>query len=732
MKYLQYLMFGLFLSSQINLAGQEMPRAAFKYQAVARDGSGNVLRNQNLRVQVSIIAADSNNVLLTEEHSTTTSGLGIFTLEVGRGSGTTGSIGEINWGASEHLLQVGIDVNGGNNFVTIQPSSKILGVPFAAHALTAANVEGDDDPDPLNEIQSLIVDGDQIFLSGDTSATVVDLGDIINNSLTHSDQDSTNELQQLTLEGTTLTLSKNGGSVNLPSGSMGDGDSDPNNEIQVLTRTGNDVTLSVGGGTINIEDDDTDPTNELQSLVLDGDEISISGDATNTVIDLGEIINNTVVIDPEDPTNELQNLTRTGDNVTLSNGGGTVDIKDDDSDATNEIQTLTRLGDDITLSNGGGSANIEDGDADPNNEIQQLTINGSVLSLSDGGGSVNLPEMSGDADADPQNEIQTLSRSGDDIMLSLGGGTVNVADDDADATNELQTVSKSGEMVTLSDGGGKFNVRDDDADPSNEIQTLSLVGSTLALSDGGNSVEIPISPWTESGSQLSYAGAVILDGTNGNSNVEMGGFFGSNEGFIALGNSGGATRVLGAVSNGAGTLFTSGPNGSTNTSISVSSQNANLGEICIYDASGSKGPCLDFAIIDGAHGGRPEGVGSITSDVKMCRMDHPTQPTKEIWYTALEGSGVDAFTRGQVQLVAGTASVKLPDHFLAMATSEGMTITLTPHSAKSLGLAAIDRTATGFTIKELGKGTGSYLVDWEVKSARKGFEQVEAVREKKQ
>ncbi|MCD4681212.1 MAG: fibrobacter succinogenes major paralogous domain-containing protein [Bacteroidales bacterium] len=122
-------------------------------------------------------------------------------------------------------------------------------------------------------------------------------------------------------------------------------------------------------------------------------------------------------------TNELQMLSRTGLDLTLSNGGGSVNIADNDNDPNNELQTLGQSGTNVTLSNGGGIVSVDDADNDPTNEFQTVTKTGSTVTLSDGGGSFN--DDINDADNDPNNELQTLLVSGNTLTIS-NGNSVNI------------------------------------------------------------------------------------------------------------------------------------------------------------------------------------------------------------------------------------------------------------------------------------------------------------------
>ena len=111
-------------------------------------------------------------------------------------------------------------------------------------------------------------------------------------------------------------------------------------------------------------------------------------------------------------------------------------------------------------------------------------------------------------------------------------------------------------------------------------------------------------------------------------------------------------------------------------------------------------------------------------------MDHPKDPTKEIWYASLEGPEAGAYERGTFTLVNGEAFVPFSDHFENVINPSTLTVQMTPLSADSEGLAVIEKTSKGFRVKELRKGTGNYKVDWEAKGVRAGYENYKVVRTK--
>jgi hypothetical protein len=84
--------------------------------------------------------------------------------------------------------------------------------------------------------------------------------------------------------------------------------------------------------------------------------------------------------------------------------------------------------------------------------------------------------------------------------------------------------------------------------------------------------------------------------------------------------------------------------------------------------------------------------------------------------------------RGTGHLENGQATVSLPDHFLAVAGDQGVTVQLTPLSAESKGLAVTEKSSERFVVKELNGGSGSYDFDFMVTAVRRGFENYEVVK----
>lgn len=115
------------------------------------------------------------------------------------------------------------------------------------------------------------------------------------------------------------------------------------------------------------------------------------------------------------------------------------------------------------------------------------------------------------------------------------------------------------------------------------------------------------------------------------------------------------------------------------------------------------------------------GAGSVQADVKNFVQPDPDSIDRDIVYASVEGPEAAAYVRGTATLVNGVAVVKLPRHFQNVATSNGMTVQLTPLSRSSRGLAVMRKSKNEFSVGELMDGHGNYAFDWEVKAVRRGF-----------
>jgi hypothetical protein len=287
------------------------------YQAVARDNYGNELANRKISVKFSVISGDPLGSAVYQElhQNIITSAFGVFSLVIGQGTPTGGTIyndlSQVQWEKASHYLKV--EVKFENSFMDMG-TMPFLSVPYALYAQKSlepgpAGPKGDPGPkgepgDPASDKQTLSFDQSTLNISGGNSVPLTSL------------------LQNLTItkspEGNYLGISR-GNSVLL---STAEADGDPTNEIQDLTI--NADKLKITKNALATEWDLTRYLDNTDNQVLSWNEgtreLGISGSTGK--INLSELKNDA---DP-DPTNELQNLTfdQSSNSLSISNGNSVV------------------------------------------------------------------------------------------------------------------------------------------------------------------------------------------------------------------------------------------------------------------------------------------------------------------------------------------------------------------------------------------------------------------------
>lgn len=115
---------------------------SFKYQSVVRNVSGNVITNQNVNFQISILQASSTGIsVYMEQHNVTTNNFGLANLNIGTGTVVSGDFTAIDWGVDTYFVKIELDVSGGTNF-QLMGTSQLLSVPYALHSKTAESISG--------------------------------------------------------------------------------------------------------------------------------------------------------------------------------------------------------------------------------------------------------------------------------------------------------------------------------------------------------------------------------------------------------------------------------------------------------------------------------------------------------------------------------------------------------------------------------------------------------------
>lgn len=168
------LSFGIVLGLFMGLA--QAPEK-MSYQAVMRNGSGQLLSNQAVAVKVSVLEGSPAGTLVYSERLTGNTNVnGLISLEVGTGTVLSGVFSTINWPSGSYYLKTETDPAGGTNY-TITGTSQLLSVPYAMYAKSAGGGGGTFTIPYANTVNnaatlfSLTNDGDGTSLEGINNTT---------------------------------------------------------------------------------------------------------------------------------------------------------------------------------------------------------------------------------------------------------------------------------------------------------------------------------------------------------------------------------------------------------------------------------------------------------------------------------------------------------------------------------------------------------------------------------
>ncbi|MTI23179.1 hypothetical protein E1176_19270 [Fulvivirga sp. RKSG066] len=176
MKNLFILITAILFVSNINAQSPDK----MSYQAVVRNVDNTPVANQSVGVQISILQGSATGAaVFVERHSIMTNVHGLMSLSIGEGAAVLGAFSSIDWTVGPYFILTETDPSGRENY-TISGASQLLSVPYALHAKTAENFSNDQvddaDADPTNELQNLSLTGTTLNISDGSG---VDLNSII-------------------------------------------------------------------------------------------------------------------------------------------------------------------------------------------------------------------------------------------------------------------------------------------------------------------------------------------------------------------------------------------------------------------------------------------------------------------------------------------------------------------------------------------------------------------------
>ena len=105
------------------------------YQAVVRNSSNQLVVNQKVGMQITILQGSATGTeVYSETQTPTTNANGLVSIEIGGGAGFS----TIDWSTGSYFIKTETDPTGGINY-TISGVSQLLSVPYALYAKTAGN-----------------------------------------------------------------------------------------------------------------------------------------------------------------------------------------------------------------------------------------------------------------------------------------------------------------------------------------------------------------------------------------------------------------------------------------------------------------------------------------------------------------------------------------------------------------------------------------------------------------
>ena len=128
-----------------SLGVQAQSPHGFNYQAMPRMANGDIIKDQEISIKISIINGNiSSDDLYSEVHHVKTNSFGLVNLIIGKGSFVTSDFETIDWSKGPFFIKVEIDPDGGTQYYDMG-TTQILSVPFSMYAQKSGNGISDGD-----------------------------------------------------------------------------------------------------------------------------------------------------------------------------------------------------------------------------------------------------------------------------------------------------------------------------------------------------------------------------------------------------------------------------------------------------------------------------------------------------------------------------------------------------------------------------------------------------------
>jgi hypothetical protein len=120
----------------VTICQAQVPQA-FSFQSLVLDVSSDPISDQDIGVLIQILdGSPIGTVLYSENHTPTTNGNGLYSIDIGNGNVISGSFETIDWLSGAKFIALSHDTDGGTDY-TLVGSSQLLSVPYALAAGTS-------------------------------------------------------------------------------------------------------------------------------------------------------------------------------------------------------------------------------------------------------------------------------------------------------------------------------------------------------------------------------------------------------------------------------------------------------------------------------------------------------------------------------------------------------------------------------------------------------------------
>ena len=133
--------------------------AKMSYQAVIRDGDGQLVTNTQVGVQISLLQGSvTGSPIYAERQSPKANANGLVSFIIGEGNIISGDFNNIDWEHGPYFIETSTDPTGGTNY-TITGTTPLLSVPYALHSKSAETLSGTIDASQITNLGDLSGDG---------------------------------------------------------------------------------------------------------------------------------------------------------------------------------------------------------------------------------------------------------------------------------------------------------------------------------------------------------------------------------------------------------------------------------------------------------------------------------------------------------------------------------------------------------------------------------------------